>query len=92
VRQGAFKAFVENRAHGSAQANVSGGAILEYPVVYPGDKIARAFEAACRPILDRILRNDSESTKLEAVRDCLLPKLLGGSLSERFSNPSADEQ
>lgn len=85
ARQEAFKTFVESRAYGSAQANVSGGAIMEYPVVYPGDDIARAFEAVCRPLIDRILRNDSESAKLAAIRDSLLPKLLDGSLSDRFS-------
>jgi type I restriction enzyme S subunit len=92
LRQPAFKAFAENRAHGSAQANVSAGALMEFPVVFPGDEIIHAFETLCRPLIDRILRNNAESSALARVRDELLPKLLNGDLTGRPSELITDHQ
>ena len=85
LRQPAFKAFAQNRAHGSAQANISGGALMEFPIVFPEEKVIRAFETICRPLIDLTLKNDVESSALARLRDKLLPKLLNGDLSDHLS-------
>jgi type I restriction enzyme S subunit len=81
TRQPEFRAFVEARSHGTAQANVSGEAIMEFPLIGPNPVILDAFNRECRPMLDRILSNHAESRILAALRDTLLPKLLSGELS-----------
>lgn len=80
TRQPEFRAFVEARSHGTAQANVSGEAIKEFPVVLPSKEILGAFNKICQHWLDRILANHTESRTLAAIRDALLPKLLSGEL------------
>jgi type I restriction enzyme S subunit len=81
TRQPEFKAFVEARSHGTAQANVSGESIMEFPLVVPPDEILDSFNRDCQPLLDRILSNHGESRTLATLRDTLLPKLLTGELS-----------
>jgi type I restriction enzyme S subunit len=81
TRQPEFKAFVEARSHGTAQANVSGESIMEFPLVVPPSGILDAFNRECQPLLDRILSNHGESRTLATLRDTLLPKLLSGELS-----------
>ena len=81
TRQREFKSFVEARSHGTAQANVSGEAIMEFPLVAPPCEILDAFNRDCQPLLDRILANHGESHTLATLRDALLPKLLSGELS-----------
>jgi type I restriction enzyme, S subunit len=81
TRQPEFKAFVEARSHGTAQANVSGESIMEFSLVVPPAGILDAFNRDCQPLLDRILSNHGESRTLATLRDTLLPKLLSGELS-----------
>lgn len=80
TRQPEFRAFVEARSHGTAQANVSGEAIMEFPLVAPVPEVLDAFNRKCQPLLDRILSNHAESRTLATLRDTLLPKLLSGEL------------
>ncbi len=80
TRQPEFRAFVEARSHGTAQANVSGEAIMEFPLVAPTAGILDAFNRTCQPLIDRILSNYAESHALAAIRDALLPKLLSGEI------------
>jgi type I restriction enzyme S subunit len=80
TRQPEFKAFVEARSRGTAQANVSGESIMEFPLVVPPSGILDAFNRDCQPLLDRILSNHGESRTLATLRDTLLPKLLNGEL------------
>jgi type I restriction enzyme S subunit len=81
TRQPEFRAFVEAQSHGTAQANVSGEAIMAFPVILPTSGILDAFNRDCQPLLDRILSNHGESRTLATLRDTLLPKLLSGELS-----------
>jgi len=81
TRQPEFRAFVEARSHGTAQANVSGEAIMDFPLVAPVPEVLDAFNRKCQPMLDRILSNHAESRTLATLRDTLLPKLLSGELS-----------
>ncbi|CAK0753903.1 type I restriction enzyme, S subunit [Gammaproteobacteria bacterium] len=81
TRQPEFKTFVETHSHGTAQANVSGESIMEFPLVVPHSAILDGFNRNCQPLLNRILANHGESHTLAALRDTLLPKLLSGELS-----------
>ena len=80
VRNHSFKRYAEARAHGSAQANVSGRALLEYPVVFPGKALLNYYSKVATPLLDRYLANDAESCVLATLRDTLLPRLVSGEL------------
>jgi len=80
TRQPEFRAFVEARSHGTAQANVSAEAILEFPLMVPPDDIFSVFNVTCRPMFDQILSNHVQSRTLATLRDTLLPKLISGEL------------
>lgn len=81
VRNPAFKEYAESRSHGSAQANVSGKALMEFPLVFSGSNIVSKFSELTEPLIQKYLANDHESRTLAKLRDTLLPKLLSGSLS-----------
>ena len=81
TRQPEFKTFVEARSHGTAQANVSGESIMEFPLVVPRAELLDEFNRKCQPLLDRILANYGESRTLATLRDTLLPKLMSSELS-----------
>ena len=80
TRQPEFKAKVETKSHGTAQANVSAEGILSLQIVVPPKKLREEFNRICQPILDRILVNHAESANLAALRDTLLPKLISGEI------------
>ena len=80
VRNKSFKRHAEARAHGSAQANVSGRALLEYPVVFPGKALLKHYSDFATPLISRYLTNDAESRMIANLRDALLPKLVSGEL------------
>ena len=90
TRQPEFKAFVEERSHGTAQANVSGESIMEFPLVVPNLGLLDAFNRTCQPLLERILLNHKQSRTHAALRDTLLPRLLGGELSVGEGQLSGD--
>ncbi|CAM3811163.1 DUF4268 domain-containing protein [Vreelandella rituensis] len=81
ARDSAFKQYVEGQAHGSAQANVSGKAISQYPLTIPIDSIVQRFSELIEPLLQQKLILHSESSSLSSTRDILLPKLLSGELT-----------
>lgn len=80
VRNQSFKKHAEARAHGSAQANVSGKALLEYPVVFPGELLLKRFSGYATPLISRYIANDANSCTLAALRDALVPKLISGEI------------
>ena len=80
VRSQSFKRHAEARAHGSAQANVSGRALLEYPVVFPGKALLKTYSDFATPLISRYLANDTMSRALATLRDTLLSKLISGDL------------
>ncbi len=80
TRRSEFKAAVETRAHGTAQANVSAEGILSVPTVLPPLQTRHAFGLICHPLLHRILASHGQSRTLVEVRDCLLPKLISGEI------------
>jgi len=80
TRQPEFKAQVETKSHGTAQANVSAEGILSIQIMVPPKTLRDEFNRLCQPVLDRILANCAESVSLAAQRDTLLPKLISGDL------------
>jgi type I restriction enzyme S subunit len=78
IRQSEFKAYVESRSYGSAQANVSSDAILEFPVALPAIGIIDMFNCKCQTLFDHIIFNEHQSRTLSTLRDTLLPKLVSG--------------
>ena len=52
----------------------------DYRLCVPPDPIARAFNDAVSPMLDRIVKNVHESRSLAAVRALLLPRLMSGGI------------
>jgi len=83
TRRRGFKAEVEAKSHGTAQANVSAEGILSIPILVPPKDLRDKFNRICEPILNRILVNHAESHTLAALRDTLLPKLLSGEIRLR---------
>lgn len=80
VRNSAFKGYAEARSHGSAQANVSGAVLLDYPVVTPTQNILDRFNGSVGVLLERILSNHEQAQTLANLRDTLLPRLISGQL------------
>jgi type I restriction enzyme, S subunit len=80
LRHPRFKKFVVDRSVGSAQANVSSSAILEFPVVHPAEQLVRAFDEVITPLVRKLIANYQEIDQCRRNRDTLLPKLLSGEL------------
>lgn len=81
VRGSEFKVFVESQAHGSAQANISGKAILQYPLISGSKNLMMRFYEVVNPQIQQMICLNAECSELAELRDTLLPKLLSGELS-----------
>lgn len=80
VRNAEFKVYAEAQSHGSAQANVSGSALLNYSSVIPPANVLSNFNGVIYPILETILSNHEQAQTLATLRDTLLPRLISGQL------------
>lgn len=80
VRDPAYKVYAESQSHGSAQANVSGAALLAYPLVIPRPDVLYSFNRIVEPLLESILANHEQAQTLTQLRDTLLPRLISGQL------------
>ncbi len=80
VRNTAYKQFAEAQAQGSAQANVSGKALMSYPIVIPSEKLIEKFSDLIAPMIKQKLTFSAQSEWLAQTRDTLLPKLLSGEI------------
>lgn len=80
VRDPAYKVYAESQSHGSAQANVSGAALLAYPLVIPRLEVLCSFNRIVEPLLESILSNHEQAQTLTQLRDTLLPRLISGQL------------
>ena len=54
--------------------------IMKYPIVIPTTEDIIAFNATVTPMLEHITTNNNENTRLAALRDTLLPRLMSGEL------------
>jgi len=80
VRNSDFKTYAEAQSHGSAQANVSGSALLNYSSVLPAADVLSKFNGLIYPILETILAKHEQAQTLATLRDTLLPRLISGQL------------
>ena len=80
LRHPRFKQFVVDRSVGSAQANVSSNAVLEYPVVNATEQVILSFGQVITPLVRQLIANYQEVDQCRKHRDTLLPKLLSGEL------------
>lgn len=83
LRWPGFKIHAENSAHGSAQANVSGKLLMDYPVCFPGEPLVVVYHETVSSFIKLFLINSDQISKLCAMRDFLLPKLLSGEIDVR---------
>jgi len=80
VRGDEFKTYAVAQSHGSAQANVSGSALLNYLSVIPSGEVMPKFNELIYPILETILSNHEQAQTIATLRDTLLPRLISGQL------------
>ena len=69
---------IKGRASGTTFAEISKSAFRPIPAIVPPSTLVNAFEEYARPIVDLITHAMMESSKLAALRDYLLPRLLSG--------------
>jgi len=63
---------------GAVQPKLNQGNLKSVPVVLPPDPVTIAFGEQIDPLFQMLRHIEDESTKLAAMRDCLLPQLLSG--------------
>lgn len=73
------KIYLQNKAVGSAQQNISQIIIKSLKVSYNSNAIKR-FNSIVEPLLTIIEKNAFESHRLSLLRDTLLPKLMSGEI------------
>lgn len=77
-----FSEYLTSHASGTSNSHqrVRPQDFLEYVIPIPPEALAMAFEDRVKPIMNRAISLNSESTTLAALRDTLLPKLISGEL------------
>ncbi len=81
-----FRNYVDAVKTGTSIPHISGGQIKAFDFVRPpasDNHVFKRFEELVAPLGEQIDANIEQSQTLSALRDALLPKLLGG----KFSNP-----
>ena len=71
---------IENKSTGSTFKEASGALIKSLQTIMPNQKIFEDFETIVSPLFTRIEYLETESSRLSALRDTLLPKLMSGEL------------
>ncbi len=80
-RQEEMKSRMISISRGTAQMNLSPIETGKLSIIVPTDKVLEDFGMRYNGILDTILNNISESHRLAALRDTLLPKLMKGEIA-----------
>ena len=80
VSSAEFVAYTDQTSTGTKMPRTSWNTMGHYPLCLPTESVARAFQNAAGPILDRIVANIHESRTIAAARDALLPKLVSGEI------------
>ena len=76
----AQKAELINAAHGAVQQCLFISDIAGFPIGIPSTDTLRSFDETVKPMFDTISANEAENSRLEALRDTLLPKLMSGEI------------
>jgi len=87
-----FMKELEMRASGSVQKNFGPMHLRQMSVLYPGEKVIKAFAGLCTPNLEAWLRNLDESNTLAQTRDLLLPKLMSGEIRVKAAEKFVEEK
>ena len=80
VRNALYKTFAESQSQGSAQANVSGSALMSYRIFIPTEQVLDTFNEILKSLMESILSNHERIQTLATLRDTLLPRLISGQL------------
>ena len=86
-----YKGFLENlrgRANSGVQVNLSTAEIKASKFPLAPTNINEHFNEAVKPLFHAIFNNQLESTRLAALRDTLLPRLMSGELSVSDIEPA----
>jgi type I restriction enzyme S subunit len=75
-----FVDYLTMRAEGSAYPAVRADTFAKAVVLLPSRDVLTHFECIVGPLLRRSHHNEGESSRLTALRDSLLPKLLSGEM------------
>jgi len=74
-----FRDFaIQNMSGTSGRQRVAGSAMGYYRIAVPDPATARSFGDLIEPLFQYVRSGKAESTKLAALRDYLLPRLLSG--------------
>jgi len=76
-----YWALVRARRSGSTRGNLNAKVLSGFPILIPPAGVAERFQTAIRPLGEKINALLSESERLAAIRDALLPRLLSGDLA-----------
>lgn len=75
-----FFAFMVAGSKGTKMPRGDKQQIMTYPIALPSEEELDEFNALALPILAQLHSNKSESKRLSATRDTLLPKLMSGEI------------
>ncbi len=81
LRSPEIKNHIEMRLAGSTQKYISLGELRQLPVALPMADELKYFNESVRPLFEEIELRTTESARLAALRDTLLPRLMSGELS-----------
>ena len=66
--------------NGSVFTNLKTDILKAYPIMKPPKDVLTAFDEIVKPIFMAILHNTREISRLTALRDTLLPRLMSGEI------------
>ena len=90
ARMEPFREFaIQNMSGTSGRQRVAGSAMDHYHIALPDPATARAFGDIVEPLFKYVRAGKSESAKLAALRDYLLPRLLSGQTRIRIGGSNA---
>ncbi len=75
-----FKSQIENYAIGAAQPNISGAQIESIKILIPTENLLKRFSLLTKPFLQKIFSLKKQNENLILFRDCLLSRLMSGSI------------
>ena len=73
-----IRAWITQHAIGATMPNLNTSVLSQVPVFMPHNDILAGFDRIVAPLDVQSVTNDRESQTLAALRDALLPKLIGG--------------
>ncbi len=79
----AYREYCRGCATGTTNLGLSRDDFLAYPIIMPASPIASAYEHFAEAIMHSQAHQRTESAKLAALRDYLLPRLLSGRVRVR---------